>query len=185
VKIVITSQPAPLLTSADDIVRQSLALDGTDKDDLVDGLLLAAQAELDGPLGWVGISVAEQSVEVRVDDFVCPIRLPGGPILDHIIVTYLASADGSVTTLDESGYALLTDGTLQLASGQTWPALYSQGEAVRIAYDVGIEDPDDPRIRLMKTAIIMHAKMTLDFDDPDTRRRTIESLVRSMWVPVL
>ena len=61
-QIVVTSQPSPLLTHDDAVVRQSLALDGTDRDAQVDQLLLAAQADLDGPKGKLGFTVAEQSV---------------------------------------------------------------------------------------------------------------------------
>lgn len=183
-KLTVIYQPDPLVTSQDEFVRSGLALDGSDRDVLVDALLLAGQSELDGPKGWVGISVAPQSLELRVDDFSETIRLLAGPIVGDPTVIYLASADGAETTLPTTNYVLLSDGTLQLASGQSWPALSNQGEAVRILYDVGIEDDADPRIQQMKTAIMMHAKMSLDFDEPTNRRMVLESLVRSMWVPV-
>lgn len=185
VRIVITEQPEALLDHDDDVVQQSLKLDSTDQYAQVDGLLLAAQAELDGPKGWVGISVAQQSAEVRYDTFDCePLRLPGGPIIGAPVVKYLA-ADGTLVTLDTSAYVVLSDGIIAAAAGAQWPGIANQNEAVRITYDVGIQDESDPRIQLMKTAIILHAKMTLDFDDVDTRRRAIEGLVRPMWVPVL
>lgn len=183
-RVTITTQPAALLTHADAVVRQSLALSGTDRDAQVDALLLAAQAELDGPKGWVGISVAQQSVEVVADAFDAPlIRLPGGPIdIDSVAITYLDGA-GNEQTL-ASGYLVASDGTVTLASGASWPSIYDQAGAVTVAYDVGMT-AGDPRISLMKTAIILHAKMTLDFDDVEVRRRAIEGLVRSMWVPML
>lgn len=181
-QIVVTTQPAPLLTHTDNIVRQSLALDATDKDDLADMLLLAAQAELDGPLGWVGISVAQQSVEVVASSFDCPtIRLPGGPIVGDIVVTYL-DGSGATQTLDAGTYVVGGDGSLTLVDGSSWPTVASQGDAVTVAYDVGIEDGNDPRISLMKAAIILHAKMTMHFEDVDTRRDALENLLRPLKV---
>lgn len=182
-QVTITTQPDPLLTSSDEIVRQSLALDGTDKDELVDVLLLAAQAELDGPLGWVGISVAQQSVQVTASSFDTPqLRLPGGPIIGDVEVTYLAS-DGTSTSLDSDSFVLLADGTLALVSGSSWPTLVDQENAITVAYDVGIEDENDPRVSLMKRAIIMHAGMNLDPpDDPQKTRDAIANLVRSLKV---
>lgn len=182
-QVVVTVQPDPLVSV--DEAKVALGESGSDRNALIEGLIMAAQSEMDGPKGWVGISVAEQSIEVTASSFDDPvIRLPGGPIVGDIDVVYLDSS-GDDQTLEASGYVVLSDGTLSLPSGATWPALYEQDNAVLISYDVGIDDQGDPRIQQMKTAIIMHVRMTLDMVEPEKVRRAIESLVRSMWVPVL
>lgn len=187
-QIVITAQPEPLVTL--DEAKVALGESGNDRNSLIEAFILAAQAELDGPKGWVGISVAEQSVLVIADAFEDPtIRLPGGPIIDPVVVTYLDS-DGDEQTLDAAGYVLSVNGTLSLAAGASWPTPYDQSGAISVAYDVGIPAPEDddaadPRISLMKVAIILHVRMTMDGVEPEKARKAIEAIVRPMWVPVL
>lgn len=180
--VTVTDPPYPLV--ALDEAKVALGESGTDRDALIEGLIMAAQSEMEGPKGWVGTVVAEQGLEVRVDTFDdSPIILPG-PIASAVVITYL-DADGAEQELDDTVYAVMTDGTVVLVDGQEWPTLFDQSEAVRFAYTAGITDSFDPRIQQMKTAIIMHVRMTLDMVDPDKVRKAIESLVRSMWVPVL
>lgn len=179
--VVVTTQPDPLVTLGE--AKVALGESGNDKDDLIKGLILAAQAELDGPKGWVGITVAQQVVEVRFDGFSDTMRLPR-PIIAPVVVTYLDS-DGAEQTLDAEAYSILSDGRLVCAAGSTWPTASTRGDAVAASYTAGIEDDADPRVALMKTAIKMHVRMTLDGVDPDVSRRAIEALVRSMWVPVI
>lgn len=178
----VTTQPALLVTVEE--AKVALGESGTGRNDLIEGLLYAAQAELDGPLGWVGITVAPQSIEVRADAFDDPVVTLPGPIDGDVVVTYL-DGDAASQTLDTDVYAVMTDGRVVLVDGQSWPTLFDQSEAARFAYDAGITDEDDPRIRQMKTAIIMHVRMTLDMVEPDKVRKAIEALVKSMWVPVL
>ena len=54
-----------------------------------------------------------------------------------------------------------------------------------VGADVGIEDANDPRIALMKTAIILHVKMTLDHEDTEKRRETINWLVQPLRAMVV
>ena len=181
--ITITTPPEPLLTHADEIVRQSLGLDGTDRDELADSLLLSAQAELDGPGGKLGFTVAPQSVVFTADSFDMPIRLPGGTPLSDVVVTYV-DGDGATQTLDDTSYVVAADGLLSLVAGEDWPTLAGQADAVSIAYDIDGIDDTDPRSDQMKQAIIMHAKLHMDMDDPDVRRKVIENMTSTLWVPV-
>ena len=173
-RITVTTQPEPLVTL--DEAKVALGESGSDRDELITSLILAAQAELDGPKGWVGISVAQQTVEVHFDRFCDTMRLPAGPIIAPVTVTYLDD-DGAEQTLSDTTYTLLSDDRLVRTPNESWPSTYSRDEAVTLSYDVGIEDEADPRIALMKTAIILHARMTLDHEDTDKRRETINWLV--------
>jgi hypothetical protein len=183
-QIVIVSFPEMLVSLEE--AKLALGESGSDRDELIEGLILAAQAELDGPKGWVGVSVAQQGVEVTFDSFDCPpIRLPGGPIIGDVAVTYL-DADGASHVLDVADYEVLPDGSLSLVAGGAWPALADQAGAIKAAYTAGMVEGEEPqRIALMKTAIKLHTRMTLDGVEPEKSRRAIESLVRSLWVPVL
>lgn len=177
-RITVTTQPEPLVTL--DEAKTALGESGSDRDELITGLIAAAQAELDGPKSWVGTAVAIQSVEVRFDRFFDCLRLPGVTVHDPIAaITYLDDG-GAEQTLDVSVYRLLSDGRVVLAKDQSWPSTLPAEEAVTVAYDLGIDDPEDPRVGQMETAILMHVKMTLDMDDVDTRRKAIEALVQPL-----
>lgn len=176
--VTVTTQPEPLVTL--DEAKVALGESGSDRNDLIEGLILAAQAELDGPKGWVGITVAPQTIEVRFDRFGSPMRLPG-PVIDPVTVNYLDS-DGADQALNAAVYTLLSDGRLVLTPNQSWPSTCSRAEAVTVTYQAGIEDADDPRIALMKTAIIMHVRMTLDHQEPEKLRETINWLVSPLKV---
>lgn len=181
--VTIVSYP-DMLVSLDE-AKIALGESGADRDDLIEGLILAAQAELDGPKGWVGTSVAQQGLEVTFDSFDCPpARLPG-PVIGDVVISYV-NASGDVAILDADDYLVAEDGTLSLVAGASWPTLADQSGAITASYTAGmVEGENAQRIALMKTAIKLHVRMTLDAVEPEISRRAIESLVRSMWVPVL
>lgn len=173
--------PDPLVSLGD--MKVALGESGLDKDGLISTLILAAQSELDGPNGWVGIAVASQTVRVRVASFDDPeIRLAGQPI-NSVIVSYF-DTNGDEKTLDNEAYEVGADGALALV-GAGWPEVDDRADAVTVTYNCGGIPQADPRHQQMRTAIILHVRMTLDGVDPEISRKAIESLVRSMWVPVM
>jgi hypothetical protein len=178
-RITVTTQPEPLVSL--DEAKTAIGESGSDRDQLIEMLILAAQAELDGPKGWVGISVARQTVEVRFDRFADSMQLPAGPVIEPVTITYL-DGEGAEQPLSDGTYAVLSDGRVVRLPNESWPATWSRPEAVTVAYDVGIEDENDPRIALMKTAIILHVRMTLDHEDTDKRRQTLNWLVSPLKV---
>jgi hypothetical protein len=178
-KLTVRTQPSPLVELEE--AKLALGFSGTtDRDSMIEGLILAAQGELDGPIGWVGISVAEQQVELRIDAFTSTINLPYGPVTGVGAVSYLDD-DGAEQTAGAELYDVLTD-SIVLIDGESWPESYAQAEAVRITYDVGISDESDPRVSLMKTAILMHVKMTMDMEDVETRRKAIKAITAPLRV---
>ena len=179
-KLTVLTQPQPLVTLEE--AKVALGEDGGDRDAMIEGAILAAQAELDGPKGWVGISVAEQSVEVRFDRFCDVMQLPSGPVIAPVGSVVYLDSDGVEQTLDDATYVLLSDDRIVLADGASWPSIQSTEQAVRVVYDVGITDAADPRIALMKAAILMHVKMTIDMADPGVYRAAIERLVAPLQV---
>ncbi len=179
--ITITVQPDPLVTLDD--MKTALGESGNDRNDLIEAFTLAAQGELDGPNGWVGISIAAQTAQIKASSFDEPeIRLAGGPF-GTVTVVYVDS-NGANQTLASGDYIVGADGVLSLAAGKSWPTLADRADGITVTYECGVDDVDDPRTQLMRTAIMLHVRMTLDGNEPDVSRRAIEGLVRPMWVPV-
>lgn len=177
--VTVVDQPYPLVSLEE--AKVGLGEDGDHRNALITGMILAAQGEMDGPAGWLGMSVAVQGIEYVVDDFSAPICLPFGPVIEPVVIYYFDEY-GVEQVLDASVYQVLPSGKVALKAGKTWPAVCEQEGAVRISYQAGIEDSFDPRIALMKTAIIMHVRMTLDGVEPDNSRKAIQSIVAPLWV---
>lgn len=177
--VTVFDQPYPLV----DLESAKVALGeySDDRNVLISGLILAAQGEMDGPNGWLGMCVARQGLEYVVDDFSETIALPFGPVIEPVEV-YYRDVDGAERVLPSSDYSVSAQGELRLASGARWPSVSSIVDAVRIRYYAGIADTFDPRIEMLKTAILMHVRMTLDGVEAEASRRALESIVRPMWV---
>lgn len=181
VTVTVFDQPYPLVSLEE--AKVALGEYSGDRDVLISGLIMAAQGEMDGPKGWLGMSVAVQGLEYIADDFSAPIVLPYGPVIDPVEVYYL-DPDGAEQAISSSAFMVTSKGEVKLSNGASWPAVSSSDDAVRIRYYAGISDTFDPRIAMMKTAIILHVRMTLDGVDREPARRALESIVRPMWVPV-
>jgi hypothetical protein len=92
---------------------------------------------------------------------------------------YYLDSDGAEQIVDNTIYSVSELGKVELLSGQSWP----EGDTVRVRYYAGITDSFDPRIQMMKTAIILHVRMTMDGVERESCRKAIESLVRPLWDP--
>lgn len=120
--VVVIEQPAPVVTW--DEARRHLRLDGDDEKTYVEGLILAAQGHIDGPAGWLGRAVGEQTIELRFDSFYRPcegalIRLPYRPIVDVVSVARIDS-DGAEIEISDENYALVVD-RIAPRNGLSWP----------------------------------------------------------------
>lgn len=177
--VTVFEQPYPLVTLEE--AKVGLGEDGDHRNALISSMILAAQGEMDGPTGWLGMSVAVQGLAYTVDDFSKPICLPFGPLIEPVEIYYF-DGDGVEQLLDDEMYRVLPDGKIALAPGASWPTVYAQEGSVRIHYYAGIDDAFDPRIEIMKTAIIMHVRMTLDGVEPEASRKAIQAIVAPLWV---
>lgn len=172
-------QPYPLVSL--DEAKIALGEYSDDRNILIDGMIMAAQGEMDGPNGWLGMCVAMQGLEYVLDGLTGSIDLPFGPAVGPVEIYYL-DGDGVEQPVSSSTYRLLPGGRIVLADGASWPAVSGQEGAVRVRYYAGIDDAFDPRIQMMKTAIMLHTRMTLDGIDEPNVRRAMESIVRPLWV---
>lgn len=146
-RFVIVEPPEPLL-SAEEARAGMPALAALD-DGVLEGLIAAATAELDGPSGWLGRSLGLQVVEWQIDAFPCgllPLALPLAPIVEILAVDY-DDTDGVEVALDPGAYRLRAGQLLPLGG---WPSAASQRGSVRIRYSAGYETVPAPILVAIK-----------------------------------
>jgi uncharacterized phiE125 gp8 family phage protein len=127
-RVTVITPPEPIVTFGE--IERHLAYVPDEDRTYVEGLVAAATAWVDGPAGWLGRALGEQTLEAvgRID---CdPVRLPFGPVRGVDSITYTDAA-GNEQTVDPANYR--QDGDyLAAASGFAWPAA-----PVRIRYSAG------------------------------------------------
>ncbi|HTM78592.1 MAG TPA: hypothetical protein VL133_13305 [Devosia sp.] len=121
--------PAPIVTPAD--VPGGHAAD----DAQITALIAAVQAGIDGPTGWLGRALGEQTLELTRAGFHRSIRLPYLPVSEIVGVKY-RDADGVEQTVDIAGYRRAAD-TAVFAPSFAFPATQCSDDAVTIQYKAG------------------------------------------------
>lgn len=135
--VTVIDPPAVLVSRSE--AKKHLRVEHTDDDTLIDGFIAGACGWIDGPGGWLGRSIGEQTLEARFERFTCDeVVLPYGPILSVTSIKYL-DEDGAEQTLDDSVYQRLSDGRIRLMADESWPDLYTDEEAVRVLYVAGYD----------------------------------------------
>lgn len=125
---VITS-PVPIITPAD------LPGGHASNDALITALIAAVQASIDGPTGWLGRSLGEQTLELTRAGFYRSIRLPYLPVTDIVSVKYRDDAGGE-QTVDPANYRLAAN-TAFFAPAYALPKTQCSDDAVTIQYKAG------------------------------------------------
>ncbi|MFZ5736314.1 MAG: head-tail connector protein [Pseudomonadota bacterium] len=195
--LVIITQPTDPVVSLDE-VKAHLRVDHDDDDVEIAALINAAITEFEDPnLGWLGRSISERELELRVDAFphhnAYPrmFVLPTGPLLIGTVGddTYDFSvkyddADGVEQTLADSVYRVLDAHTarpfISLKTGQSWPATTRcEPQSVRVRFWAGYP-ADDSRLEAFKAAVKLHVEMIYDGDSPrqDKLRESINALLQ-------
>ncbi|MES2175103.1 MAG: hypothetical protein V4523_14310 [Pseudomonadota bacterium] len=146
-RTVVITAPAPVVTWEE--ADTQLRLDGDeDQRELVERLIAAATAHIDGPAGWLGRAIGLQTLEMRMCGFGGGlIRLRYPPIVDIETVHYLDGM-GQPQLVDADTYEVF-GAELGNGWGKSWPtpgAYRGNAETVRIRYRAGYAiDPDaDP-----------------------------------------
>lgn len=125
--------PAPLLLPSD------IPGGHAGNDARVALIIAAAQAEIDGPLGWLGRALGPQTLETTLDHFEWgSVRLPCPPIVDVLSVGYRDRA-GVMQTVDAALWECRDDRLVRLAK-HSWPKAEHCADAVRITYLAGYDD---------------------------------------------
>lgn len=151
-QVIVIEAPAPVLELG--AVKTHLRVDGVADDVLIAGYIAAAQGWIDGPGCWLGRSLGEQELELRVDQFCGTMALPYGPIIEIGSVGYVDEA-GAEQTVPDVVYELIGNDVVPVP-GASWPAAASRREAVRIRYMAGYRDGVPPTIRQALLLLIGH-----------------------------
>ena len=148
----ITAPVAEPLTLAE--VKAHLRVDHNDEDDLILIYMLAAREWMEGPSGYLGRALAEQTWELTIDGFPSDnseIKIPLPPLRNIESVKYDDSA-GVEQTLDPTLYFVDTanePGWLVTLDGVPWPTTMAGVNTVRIRFLAGYQStanspPDSP-----------------------------------------
>ncbi len=127
-------------------------------DALVTAMIAAAQAEIDGPSGWLGRALGEQTLEAHLYGFDEPlIALPCRPIIKVESVEY-EDAGGVMQTLLPVEYELVGDSVV-MKFGKSWPPvrfyLFNRREPVRIRYRAGYDGATTGKVPANAVAAII------------------------------
>ncbi|QRY68192.1 hypothetical protein JVX98_28305 [Ensifer sp. PDNC004] len=132
----VLSGPAPIATPAD------IAGKHTANDPAIIALIAAVQAEIDGPVGWLGRALGVQKLEFTTDRF--PGRDPGAwdfslfpKVIPSTIAITFRNRDGVEQTIDPSNFRLAEDRYIDFRRGFQFPATECAPDAVKIIYEAG------------------------------------------------
>ena len=140
----VTPPPAGPISLAE--AKAHLRVDGSDEDELIGALILAA-ADSIGVQTSYGIPLVRQTWEITLPALPsCPLEIKAAQVTSIDSITYLDS-DGATQTLSASTYTLVKGGRyasrLEQAAYSTWPATYLHPEAVTIRFTCGYEPSAD------------------------------------------
>lgn len=155
-----TVDPAALISTDD--MKGYLKVDYNDDDTLIDDLIAAAAAHMDGRDGVLGRALLTQTWTLALDDFPCEtwddpyagIRVPLPPLQSVSSITYLDGL-GVEQTLATSVYAVDTasqPGIISLKNGQSWPSVQDVRNAVTITFVAGYGATDAALPRPLRLA---------------------------------
>jgi uncharacterized phiE125 gp8 family phage protein len=149
-RVVVITPPTPIVTWEE--AKAHLRLDGDSEKVLVEAMIAAATANIDGPTGWLGRSIGAQDLEVRFDLVATSstIRLPYAPVISLLGVTYLDRNDVEQEA-DLDDFELLGDMLVPQGSEWIWLGGSLRREAGRVRYRAGYVDVPAP----IKAAVLM------------------------------
>lgn len=127
--------PDPIVTPAD------IAGDHTADDATVAAMIQAVTEEIDGPGGWLGRSLGEQTIELSLTCWPACLQLPYGPIIEIEGISYF-DADDAEQAVDDGSWSV-ENGYLWFASNWSSPVLYDgRPYPARITYRAGYDGED-------------------------------------------
>lgn len=136
----IIAPPAPVVSL--DEAKSFLRVEHNDDDTVISALIAAAQGTIDGPFGWLGRSIGEQTIEFRAhcfdDEGLGGLRLRCPPIINVLSVATIGH-DNASQVLDPAAYYVDECDYLRPAEGCSWPYLRRRHDAVRVRYRAGYE----------------------------------------------
>ena len=117
--------------------KAHLRIETSDDNTLIDSLIKAARAHIDGADGWLGRALMYQTYDLSVDNLCIPIRLPLPPLVSVTSVKYLDTA-GDEQTLAASLYRVVDRGSwpsfIEPDANAVWPATLGVSAAVTVRF---------------------------------------------------
>ena len=169
-----------------DEAKAHLRVDFTDDDDMIEALIEAASGWVDGPNGFLGRALIDQTWDLYLDHFPCgphrhqafayhhghrrhrhdAIEIPLPPLIEVLGVYYLDTT-GNEQLLDESLYTVdptsetNQPGRIIPAGTSRWPQTSCDANSVRIRFRAGYIDSSvspatDNVPRPIRAAILLH-----------------------------
>jgi len=137
--VVVIDPPEDAVVSLEE-AKAHLRVDHDDDNDYIESLVDVATATIDGPAGWLGRCLVEQTLEWRGPGFApCDGRLPYPPVISVESVKYDDNV-GAEQTVPNGNYRVVgqpSQPRLILAFGASWPSARCDDEAVRVRYVAG------------------------------------------------
>lgn len=159
--VVVVEPPGEPVVSLEE-AKAHLRVDHDDDDDYIESLVEVAAATIDGPTGWLGRCLVEQTLEWRGSSFgPSDGRLPYPPVAEIESVKYDDSS-GAEQTVPNTGYRLVgqpSQPRIVLTYGASWPSARCQDEAVRIRYTAGYGGPEDVPAPIRHAVLMMVSEL--------------------------
>jgi uncharacterized phiE125 gp8 family phage protein len=180
--VVVVDPPVDAVVSLDE-AKAHMRVDHDDDDDYIESLVEVATATIDGPTGWLGRCLVEQTLEWRGPGFgPRDGRLPYPPVSEIESVKYV-DGTGTEQTVPDTDYRLVgqpNQPRVVLGYGASWPSARGQDEAVRIRYTAGwpVEtegEGDDAVTTWTGPAPIKHAILILVSELYENREATSDT----------
>ena len=163
-----------------DVVKAHLRVGHAEEDSLIQRLLNAAVAAIDGKDG-IGYCLMTQTWALTLDEFPddC-IQIPLVPLRDVTSIAYL-DVDGASQTMDAADYSVIAGASpalIETAFGGSWPGTRDQRGAVTVTFRAGHAAPADVPADLVNAVLSLVAHW---YD----HRETIMEGARLAEVPML
>lgn len=148
--------------------------DSDDFNDQIEAFITAAVQRVDGPRGFLGRALIDQTWDYYLDGFPCYLVSPGGrrysqieiplPPLIEVLGVFYTDSSGVEQTLSSSRYVVDSasePARIALKSSASWPTTDCSMNSVRIRFRAGyIDATNSPAVenvpKPIKVAILMH-----------------------------
>lgn len=149
-RVVVVNAPDPVVSWEE--AQAHLRLDGDAEKAVVEGMIAAATAHIDGPSGWLGRAIGLQDLEARFDlvGIGSRIRLRYPPVAQLLSVTYL-DHDDVEQEADIADFDLYDGELSPIAHRWPWDGGSLRRGAGRVTYRAGYDEVPPT----VKTAILL------------------------------
>jgi len=168
-------------------VKEDLRVDSDEQDALIEGYLLAAIAEVDGPNGRLGRALIDQTWDLFLDAYPAKgaaIEIPLPPLIEVLGVWTRDENTGAETEVDASTYVV--ERFFEPARIRTNPKGGSWASGgVRVRFRAGYLDtswspPPDAVPENVAAAILLRVRQLHDGLDPAPFDKAIDALLRGL-----